>query len=60
MILFAAIVAAVGAGALLGWKYLKRRYDPWFDPKFNDRECRRMIRRTSKDMDWFKARWRVD
>jgi hypothetical protein len=60
MIVFSVMVVAVSGCALLGWRYLKWRYDPWFDPKFNERECRRMIKRTSNEMDWYKAKWRAD
>jgi len=31
--------------------------DPYRDFQFDEREARRMMKKTSKEMDWTKVRW---
>jgi len=68
----AAVSAGVGclvAAAVLWWKGVKAKYDPVFavttyvddgsvaEVEFNEAALRRMMKETSKEMDWTKVRW---
>jgi len=68
-----AVIIGVGVGLGIGcftyavvcwWKRVKARYDPTFiEPfvnqasEFDEKALRRMVKQTSKEMDWTKVRW---